>query len=209
MAAKDGWTCIQDPLSNCRIQPAEALENVFPIKVRRLELRTGPEGAGKRRGGFGLRRDIEVTQDCVLSTCIDRSVIPPFGLFGGKDGAPNLIFLKRNGSQEWEPVSPRYSNLPLQAGDMVRIETAIGGGFGDPLEREPELVAEDVRDGYLSREDAADVYGVVLDDELAPSAEETGALRERLAGEREERGPGTLPHPKREPEFVPAGGGAR
>ena len=63
MAYKDGWTCIQDPLSNCRIQPVEALENKFPVKVLRLELRTGTEGAGKYRGGFGLRRDIEVLHE--------------------------------------------------------------------------------------------------------------------------------------------------
>lgn len=53
MEYKDGWSCIQDPLSNCRIQPVEALENVFPVKVRMLELRTGAEGAGKLRGGAG------------------------------------------------------------------------------------------------------------------------------------------------------------
>jgi N-methylhydantoinase B len=204
MAEKDGWTCIQDPLSNCRIQPAEALENVYPIKVRRLELRTGPEGAGRRRGGFGLRRDIELTEDCVLSTCIDRSVIPPFGLFGGKDGAPNLIYLKRKDAQDWEPVSPRYSNLPLRAGDLVRIETAIGGGFGDPFEREPELVAEDVRDGYLTGEDAGTAYGVVLDDGLSPDAGATASLRERLTRERAERGEEEQDYPKREPEFRPA-----
>jgi N-methylhydantoinase B/oxoprolinase/acetone carboxylase alpha subunit len=204
MAEKDGWTCIQDPLSNCRIQPAEALENVYPIKVRRLELRTGPEGAGRRRGGFGLRRDIELTEDCVLSTCIDRSVIPPFGLFGGKDGAPNLIYLKRKGTQDWEPVSPRYSNLPLRAGDLVRIETAIGGGFGDPFEREPELVAEDVRDGYLTGEDAGTAYGVVLDEGLSPDQSATASLREQLARERAERDEEEPGYPRREPEFRPA-----
>jgi N-methylhydantoinase B/oxoprolinase/acetone carboxylase alpha subunit len=205
MANKDGWTCIQDPLSNCRLQPAEALENVFPIKVRRLELRTGPQGAGKRRGGFGLRRDIEVTQNCVLSTCIDRSVIPPFGLFGGQDGAPNLIYARKKGSEQWELVSPRHSNLPLDAGDTVRIETAIGGGFGDPLEREPELVAEDVRDGYLTAEEAQSAYGVVLDDELSPDAERTRAVREALSRGRNERDQAPRPYPAREPEFDQAG----
>ena len=203
MAEKDGWTCIQDPLSNCRIQPAEALENVFPIKVRRLELRTGPEGAGKRRGGFGLRRDIELTEDCVLSTCIDRSVIPPFGLSGGRDGAPNRIYLRRKGSEEWEPVSPRFSNMPLKAGDTVRIDTAIGGGFGDPLEREPELVAEDVRDGYLTRAEAQAAYGVVVSDDLSIDEDATAALRNRLAREREEHGEEPQDYPKREPEFHP------
>lgn len=199
MADKDGWTCIQDPLSNCRIQPAEALENKFPVKVRRLELRTGPEGAGKHRGGFGLRRDVQVTSDCVLSTCIDRSLIPPFGLFGGRDGAPNLIHLKRSGGDEWEPVNPRLSNLPLRAGDTVRIETGIGGGFGDPLEREVELVAEDVRDGYLSADDARATYGVVLDGTLEIDAATTAELRERLRAVE----PAEPTYPERIPAFRP------
>jgi N-methylhydantoinase B len=204
MAYKDGWSCIQDPLSNCRLQPVEALENVFPFKVRRLELRTGPDGAGKHRGGFGLRRDIEVVDDCVLSTCIDRSLIPPFGLFGGKDGAPNLIYLRRKGSETWESVNPRLSNLPLKDGDVVRIETAIGGGFGNPLERDPRLVADDVFDGYLTREDAERAYGVVLNDDLSVDEEATGRLRRELAerlGREEEPDSG---YPKREPSFAPA-----
>jgi len=208
MAYKDGWSCIQDPLSNCRLQPVEALENVFPFKVRRLELRTGPEGAGKHRGGFGLRRDIEVLNDCVLSTCIDRSLIPPFGLFGGGDGAPNLIYLMRKGSDTWESVNPRLSNLPLKAGDTVRIETAIGGGFGDPLERDPKLVAADVFDGYLTREDAEAVYGVVLDDDLSDDEETTDRCRRELRERRAHDGQPETPYPKRQPSFVPVAGEA-
>lgn len=205
MAYKDGWTCIQDPLSNCRIQPVEALENKFPVKVRRLELRTGVEGAGKHRGGFGLRRDIEVLGDCMFSTCLDRSLIPPFGLFGGKDGAPNLIYLRRGGSEQWEPVSSRMSNMRISAGDTVRIETAIGGGFGDPLERAPELVADDVREGYVERADAESAYGVVLTDGLVVDAAATQARRAALTAELGANGePVELGYPAREPRFQPA-----
>ena len=180
MEAKDGWTCIQDPLSNCRCQPAEALENAFPVRVRQFALRTGPEGAGRHRGGFGIVRDIEVTADCVVSTCLDRSVIAPFGLFGGGDGAPNLMYLRRNGTETWEPLNSRQSNMPLKTGDVVRIETAIGGGFGDPLERRPEDVADDVADEYISREEGETVYGVVLDDALGVDEGATAACREEL-----------------------------
>jgi N-methylhydantoinase B/oxoprolinase/acetone carboxylase alpha subunit len=201
MAYKDGWSCIQDPLSNCRLQPVEALENLFPFKIRRLELRTGPEGAGKYRGGFGLRRDIEVLGDCVLSTCIDRSVIPPFGLFGGRDGAPNLIFLKRVDSDVWEPVNPRLSNLPLRSGDTVRIETAIGGGFGEPFDREPGLVAEDVLDGYLDREDAQGVYGVVLSDDASVDHARTRELRANARGRTRDGDEAGKSYPTREPRF--------
>jgi N-methylhydantoinase B/oxoprolinase/acetone carboxylase alpha subunit len=205
MAYKDGWTCIQDPLSNCRIQPVEALENKFPMKVRRLELRTGIEGAGKHRGGFGLRRDIEVLGDCVFSTCLDRSIIPPFGLFGGADGAPNLIYLKRNGTDDWEPVSSRMSNMPIKAGDSVRIETAIGGGFGNPLERESDLVAEDVRERYIAKADAEAVYGVVLTSDLVVDEPATVAKRSELAAALVAHGaPADPGYPARQATFEPA-----
>lgn len=181
MEAKDGWTCIQDPLSNCRSQPAEALENTFPMRVRSFALRAGPEGAGRHRGGFGIARDVEVISDCVVSTCLDRSLIPPFGLFGGRDGSPNVMWLRRSGSEDWEPLNARQSNMQLGAGDTLRIETAIGGGFGDPLERSPDAVATDVADGYLTRAEAEEVYGVVLDDRLAVDERATAERREQLA----------------------------
>ena len=203
MSAKDGWTCIQDPLSNCRSQPAEALENAFPMKVRQFALRTGAEGAGKHRGGFGILRDIEVTEDCVVSTCLDRSAIPPFGLFGGDDGAPNVMHVKRRGSDSFEPLSSRQSNTPLKAGDVVRVETAIGGGYGDPLERDPALVADDVAGEYLSGDAAQAVYGVVLRDDLTVDGDATAELRARMRAERGDPRPRTA-HPERVPSFEAA-----
>ncbi|MBX5442400.1 MAG: hydantoinase B/oxoprolinase family protein [Solirubrobacteraceae bacterium] len=206
MADRDGWTCIQDPLSNCRNQPCEALEHSFPLRVRRFSLRTGVEGAGRHRGGFGLVRDIEVTSDCVISTCLDRARIPPFGLLGGDDGAVNAMHVKRAGSDAFEPLPPRESNMALRAGDVVRIETAIGGGFGDPLERDPRLVAEDVREGYLPDAAAArEVYGVVLDDAGEVDEAATDALRAQLCSARGEVRPRT-DFPERAPVFVPATG---
>ncbi|UGS38313.1 hydantoinase B/oxoprolinase family protein [Capillimicrobium parvum] len=203
MDDKDGWTCIQDPLSNCRCQPAESLENAFPVKVRRFGLRTGVEGAGRHRGGFGITRDIEVTADCVISTCLDRSAIAPFGLFGGDDGAPNLMHVKRNGSDTWERLSSRQSNMALKAGDVVRIETGIGGGFGDPLERDAAEVADDVIDEYLPRFDAArEIYGVVLRDDLTVDEEATTRLRREMRDAVSERAPRTAV--PRVPTFQPA-----
>lgn len=203
MDEKDGWTCIQDPLSNCRCQPAESLENAFPMKVRRFGLRTGAEGAGRHRGGFGITRDIEVTADCVISTCLDRSAIAPFGLFGGDDGAPNVMHVKRNGADTWEPMSSRQSNMTLAAGDMIRIETAIGGGFGDPLDRDPEAVACDVLDEYIpGRHVAEEIYGVVLRDDLTVDAEATARRRREMRDAMPERTPRSeMP---RIPTFQPA-----
>lgn len=158
----DGYTATQDPISNCRLQPVEALEKSYPLRVHRLELRTGPEGAGEFRGGYGLRRDIEVLSECTLSTSLDRAVIPPFGLEGGHVGAPNEMSLRLSDSDEWVPCSPRRSNLPLHAGDVVRIETAIGGGFGVPACRDRVDIQRDVDEGYITRAQADRVYGATM-----------------------------------------------
>lgn len=205
MASKDGWTCIQDPLSNCRNQPCETLEHAFPMRVRRFGLRTGIEGAGEHRGGFGLVRDLELTADCVISTCLDRAVVPPFGLLGGDDGACNAMYVKRAGEDTFAPLPSRESNMSLTAGDVVRIETAIGGGFGDPLDRDPQLVAEDVREEHLPGPGAAlEVYGVVLEDDGTVDTAATGSLRSRLRAERGEPAPRTE-FPERTPTFAGAG----
>lgn len=214
MAGKDGWTCVQDPLSNCRNQPCESLEHVFPFRVRRFALRTGMEGAGKHRGGYGLVRDIEVTSDCVVSTCLDRSLIPPFGLFDGADGACNRMFVRRGGDESWRSLPSRQSNMSLAAGDVVRIETAIGGGFGDPLERDPALVAADVGEGYLSADDAREVYGVVLTADGAVDAEATAQTRQERPAPQQAGAPavgagsgnGNRPFEPRVPTFEPAMG---
>jgi N-methylhydantoinase B len=172
--------------------------------VRQFGLRTGAEGAGRHRGGYGIVRDIEMTEDCVLSTCLDRSVIPPFGLFGGDDGAPNLMQVKPAGSDTWEPLSSRQSNIALHAGDVVRIETAIGGGFGDPLERAPEAVADDVLNEYIPGADTArEIYGVVLRDDRSVDADATATLRERLRADRDGDARRTE-HPERTPRFEAA-----
>jgi N-methylhydantoinase B len=207
MAGKDGWTCIQDPLSNCRNQPCETLEHIYPFKVRRFSLRTGSEGAGKHRGGYGLIRDIELTDDCVISTCLDRSKIPPFGLFGGDDGSVNRMLIRPAGTQDWQELPSRDSNHGLHKGDVVRIETAIGGGFGDPLERDPALVAADVLDGYLPGEAATEIYGVVLAGDGSVDAAATEEARGRLAEARDEVG--RTAYPDRRATFVADADGVR
>ena len=101
----------------------------------------------------------------------------------------------------------RQSNYGLHKGDVVRIETAIGGGYGDPLERDPALVAVDVLDGYLARDAAKDVYGVVLTADGAVDESATGQARERLAESRDAvAGPSTR---RRRATFVPDADGGR
>jgi N-methylhydantoinase B len=167
------------------IQPVEAIENAYPLRVERSILRQDSGGAGRRRGGLGLRRDVRLLQgEALLSVLSDRNVIPPYGVRQGLGGAPNRFTVIRNGD-EIEPSSlpGKVTGFKVKAGDVLVMRTAGGGGLGDPLEREAETVAEDVRCGYVSVHEARDVYGVVVADRRL-DARATLALREEMRAQR-------------------------
>lgn len=167
------------------IQPAEAIEHVFPLRVRRSVLREDSGGDGVYRGGLGLRREIEVLgPDAVLSVLSDKNVIPPYGVFGGCSGAPNRFSVIRRGTEIEPSALPRkVSGFRLLDGDVVVMRTAGGGGYGDPLERPPQKVLADVRFGYVSARRARAVYGVVLSTDGVDEAA-TAVLRRRLRARR-------------------------
>ena len=168
------------------IQSAETVESQYPLRVERCEVRNGGCGDGANRGGFGLRRDIKVLDEtAMLSVLSEKNVIPPYGVAGGGNGAANRFVVVRNGKViQPSDVPGKVSGFALQAGDLVREETAGGGGFGDPLIRDPELVAEDVRLDYLTAEQAEARYGVVFESDGGVDAVSTSARRLNLASER-------------------------
>jgi N-methylhydantoinase B len=155
----------QDALVNnvngsIRAQPAEVFEAKYPIRITEYALRPDSEGPGRLRGGFGVRRSYEVDADSALYLWFERSVTPAWGLFGG--GAGEGPEVRITGSQDRNDL--KANRLPLRAGDKVTLLTGGGGGWGDPLERDPEAVLQDVVDGLVSRERAAERYGVVIDE---------------------------------------------
>ena len=168
------------------IQSAETVESQYPLRVERCEVRNGGCGDGANRGGFGLRRDIKVLDEtAMLSVLSEKNVIPPYGVAGGGNGAANRFVVVRNGKViQPSDVPGKVSGFELQAGDLVREETAGGGGFGDPLIRDPALVAEDVRLDYLTAEQAGARYGVVFESDGGVDAVSTSARRLNLASER-------------------------
>ena len=168
------------------IQSAETVESQYPLRVERCEVRNGGCGDGANRGGFGLRRDIKVLDEtAMLSVLSEKNVIPPYGVAGGGNGAANRFVVVRNGKViQPSDVPGKVSGFALQAGDLVREETAGGGGFGDPLIRDPALVAEDVRLDYLTAEQAGARYGVVFESDGKVDAVSTSARRLNLASER-------------------------
>ena len=164
------------------VQSAEVVEAQCPLRIEAHGLREGSCGDGEFRGGLGLRRDVRILGDVAsLSVLADKNLIPPFGVAGASSGAANRFTVIRDGSTiEPSPVPGKVGDFPLEAGDVVRMETSGGGGYGDPLARAPERVRADVALGYLDRGQAAERYGVVIDSNGNAELPATRALRDRL-----------------------------
>lgn len=158
--------------------PIELLESKFPLLVERYSLNENDNGgAGEWRGGLGLIREYRLLNSTgFLHASMGRNQIKPWGMNNGTPGSNNYVELIRG--QEIRPFA-RVSNYPLQQGDVVRILTGRGGGYGHPAQRPAKRVAEDVRNGYISRQAARQEYGVALDDDLNVDQEATHRLRQQ------------------------------
>jgi len=168
------------------VQSIEVIESSLPLRVESYGIRENSCGDGKNRGGFGMRRCIRVLSDSAsLSILSDRNVIPPYGVMGGVYGAPNHFVVKR-GEKLVEPSAHpgKVAGFSLSDGDIVVMETAGGGGYGDPLERDPEKVLKDVALGYLSADEAFRRYGVSIGPNLRIDLEATRKKREEIRSAR-------------------------
>jgi N-methylhydantoinase B len=171
--------------------PVEFTETRFPLRVERLGLAPDSGGAGLRRGGLGYRKEIRVLRDCSFLSVADRSILGCWGLRGGRAGEPFRVTVDPGGPHERQ-LEGLVDDAPLPAGTLVRIDTTGGGGWGEPLEREPRLVALDVLQGKVSVVSAREEYGVVLTDQGEVDSHATRALRERQLQDRATR---TQPRP--------------
>lgn len=160
----------------------EVVESQYPLRIERTELRVGSCGDGKYRGGLGLRRDLRLLGEAgQLSVLTDKCAIPPLGVHGAANGATNNFVVVRDGETvEPSPIPGKVSGFPLRHGDIVRYETAGGGGYGEPLERDPARVANDVLLGYITAHMADIRYGVVLKDDGAVDGSATDRRRSEL-----------------------------
>ena len=168
------------------LHSSEVVESRYPLRIERSELREGSCGDGRFRGGLGMRREVRLTGDeAVLSVVSEKNVIPPYGIDGGTNGAGNRFTVVRQGEVvEPSPVPGKISGFQLRTGDIVREESSGGGGYGDPLERDPGRVARDVRLGYINPEQAEKRYGVVFDDGGGVDEAATGDRRAALRADR-------------------------
>lgn len=142
--------------------PAEFLESAYPVRLTRYAINPDSAGPGRWRGGCGVVRELIVLEDGVLmSTRMDGCDNPPWGVGAGKSGRPGRYVI-RPGTSEERVLNPLSEGTLLNKGDVVRVETGGGGGWGDPYEREPERVLSDVLGGFVSLRAALEDYGVFV-----------------------------------------------
>ena len=167
------------------LQPIEAVEQLYPVRIERTALREDSGGPGRWRGGLGLTREVLIqTAGAQLSVLAEKAVLPPFGVCGGGSGATNRFWVRRDGRRvQTSPLPGKVSGFPLEPGDVLFMESSGGGGFGDALERDPSSVVADVLEGYVTPAAAEAVYGVVLR-EGVPDAAATTARRAELRAAR-------------------------
>jgi len=170
-----GTICLND--GDTHNSPVEASEAKSPIVNEEFSLVNDSGGAGKYRGGLGLRRAIRMLTPASFTTRIERTPWAPWGLAGGNDAIPNKVYVRRADGTFEQPPNGKIDLMQLAASDTYVLESGGGGGFGDPLDRPVDAVARDVRLGYVSTEAARSDYGVALDHELNLDQTETARLR--------------------------------
>ncbi|WP_417516587.1 hydantoinase B/oxoprolinase family protein [Minwuia sp.] len=164
----DGNDATDSINGNCRVMPVEVFETRYPWLTEDFSLVPDSGGAGKTRGGLGTQKrfrclDAEIT----CSQLTDRHVNSAWGLNGGGNGTTGMTLFKAAGSDKWQsmaeafnkPSTSKWSNVKIRPGDTVHIITPGGGGMGNASERDPDMVEEDVLEGYVTPERAASDYG--------------------------------------------------
>jgi N-methylhydantoinase B len=143
--------------------PIEVAEQKYGVVIEQYRLNTTGGGAGQWRGGEGIVKDFRITAETVTVTgIVGRHEFPAWGAAGGESGSRNEFhFIFADGRPP--EVTGMVSGVTLHRGDVVRVVTGSGGGWGDPLQRDPEAVASDVRNGFVTVADAESVYGVLVD----------------------------------------------
>ena len=182
-------------------QPVEILERWYPLLYTNCEGVTDSCGDGTWRGGVGIDRSFRTLGAMTMTMHGDRAEVTPFGLAGGTNGGPNTLRLRRAASPETEEELGMHAmGIRLAPGDRLIYRSNGGGGFGDPLAREPEAVLADVEQGWITRAKAEQVYGVVLaggggaGDPLRIDEAATAARRAATETPAEGYGPGEV-HP--------------
>lgn len=176
----DGADVIHSHMTNTMNTPIEAIEPACPLRFMTYQMRIDSGGPGKWRGGVGLERSwILEGPAATLSVLGERNRFPPWGLFGGKPGAVGEYYLVTANGKKTRLRSK--CTIRMSKGDRLIIRTPGGGGYGDPLEREPRMVLKDMVNGLISLRSARNDYGVVIRPTLIIDEDATFKLRRKLS----------------------------
>ena len=159
---KDGINGLRVGVGNTGNQPVEVVETEAPLRVEYAQFVADAGGAGKFRGGCSMERRYRILEDCFMTIVGERSRFPAYGLDGGKEGCLAHFLISAPGRDEWTRLFSKSVPMPLKAGTIVLVQPAAGGGYGDPLDRDPQRVVADVRNQYVTLDKARSDYGVVL-----------------------------------------------
>ena len=180
-ADHDGLTNGCSTIGISKTQPIEVLEQYYPVLFHEYGLREGSGGAGKQRGGFGVNYTVELRRgEAQASFVMDHGRVGPQGALGGGDGGKNTVTVRRGGESYTPEHLSKDQDIPIQPGDIVAVGTPGGGGFGNPFERDPDAVLQDVRRGYYTVDQAQALFGVVLAGDLSDiDSDATASIRSR------------------------------
>ena len=166
-----------------KMPPIEVMEQYYPILFDEFAIYEGSGGAGEQRGGFGVNYAIRMRRGGARASMVmDHGRTGPLGALGGADGGLNKVAVETKAGTYHPPHLSKDQDIELEPDDVIRVSTPGGGGYGDPLRREPRKVASDILRGYYTREQAASLFGVVLTADGAADAAGTVELRSRLRG---------------------------
>ena len=176
----------EDGLSNgcstigiSKTTPIEVMEQYYPVLFEEYSLHEGSGGAGSRRGGFGVNYKVRLRRGSAKASMVmDHGRSGPLGALGGENGGVNRVLIERNGETYIPLHLSKDQNILIEEGDTIRVSTPGGGGYGNPFQRDPELVSRDVHRGYYSSEEAQARFGVVLNQDCSPDIDSTQKLRE-------------------------------
>ncbi len=168
--------------------PIEVVEQRYPVLIERYALHEGSGGAGAHRGGFGVHYTVKVRRGAARASFVmDHGRTGPQGVLGGADGGRNKVRIERDGQPDYIPPHlSKDQDIHVGAGDRIHVSTPGGGGYGDPLKRDPQAVLRDLSRGYYTAEEAEELFGVVVTDGQVDAAA-TAKLRAAKAAERESR----------------------
>jgi N-methylhydantoinase B len=167
-----------------KITPVEVMERRYPMLFDEWSLWPDSGGPGRFRGGVGSRKTFRLLEGHARLSCLgDREHFPPFGIQGGKPGSRHGL-VAGHGTDGEHDLTLKVSGYELEAGESVTIFAGGGGGYGNPFERDPALVADDVVKGYVTTDGAADEYGVIVSAQGAVDEAATREVRERAAATR-------------------------